>query len=658
MQELVSLKSLGAVSPGLLWSRDRDLPSRTFSRVALVSMPWGSIRKPALAVPILKGCAQRAGFPTTVYSLTIPFAEMLGIDQYEALSDRPLFPEWFFSQQVLGPGGSGEIANGWEQLKSNPAASKFREGLLLGVGGSESLLNKIALEYVPQFLADCVRKIPWGMFGAIGFTATFAQTFASVALAKRIKDLHPNIHVIFGGANVEGEMGVEFLNAFPWVDHVVHGEGEVVFPELLTSLAEGNKRKVVSVSSRAGETVLRGDADHPPFVDLNQAPVPDYSDFVATLRQSALSGSVALQLSFESSRGCWWGQKHHCTFCGLNMNGMSFRKKEPQRVLDEILELTSSNNCLNLAATDNILPLEYLQKLMPRLAEADLDLNLFYETKANLTRAQLELLANAGVRRIQPGIESFTTKLLSHMQKGITAIQNIQFIRWCRELSITANYNLLCGFPGESPEDYASYPKLFRSLQHLEPPSYVIPVVYQRFSPYDFKREQYNLELEADAAYAFLYPQHRVSLDRIAYYFQERGGKVPDLSYVSPVFSGVRQWQATWKDVMFFYSKGPGYIILHDNRRLSEDAPQDNSNLTRHSTIPEPGASIYLFCDQHRSLSAICKMVNEKFARRYSAKLVERLLEKLVGRQFMFEEGGKFLALAVRTTAREASRLS
>lgn len=649
MQQHVNLITLSPTSPALFSSASEIGTGQIFSRVALVSMPWGSIRKPALAIPILKGCAQRAGFTTDVHLLTLRFAELIGIEAYEALADRPFYPEWFFSQHLFGREGSGEIQNAWDQMKADPAAQSFRDGVLRSVNGSEELLNRIALEHVPRFISDCIREIPWGRFGAIGFTTTFAQSFSSVLLAKHIKELYPDTAIIFGGANVDGEMGVEFLNAFPWVDHVVHGEGEVVFPQLLRSLASGRKERIASVSSRVGSTILPGDTDQPPFVDLNQAPVPDYSDYMDALEKSSFRRNVAVSLFFESSRGCWWGAKHHCTFCGLNAMGMAYRKKNSQKVFEEILEITSSTKCLNLFATDNILPLEYFHELMPRLAEADIDINMFYEVKANLTRTQMQLLADAGVRTIQPGIESFSTNLLTHMQKGITAIQNIQFVKWCRELGISAAYNILFGFPGERPEDYATYPQLFRSLHHLQPPINMGPVIFERFSPYHFDHKRFGLDLEADASYAYVYPKERVALDRIAYFFQERGGNQASREYIAPVLAAYEEWKKSWKDTVFSYKKGPGYVVLQDNRHLGSEEQCENPMHHRSTTISEPGASIYLFCDQNRSLPAICKMIREKFGTRYPERLIELILNDFVKRQLMFLEDNRYLALAVRS---------
>ena len=646
----MNLVTINPPANALLLSAPQPATDRLFSRVALVSMPWGSIRKPALAIPILKKCAQSAGFTTSVHLLTIRFAELVGIEVYEGLADRPFYPEWFFSQALFGLRGSGEIPNSWEQLTSDPSSQAFREGLLQCVGGSEDLLLRIALELVPRFIDDCIRDIPWGSYGAVGFTTTFAQSFSSVALAKRIKELHPETAIIFGGANVDGEMGVEFLNAFPWVDHVVHGEGEVSFPQLLRSLATGERGKVESVSSRVGSSIVRGDSDRPPFFDLNQSPIPDYSDYLDAIEKSSFRSGVMVSLFFESSRGCWWGAKHHCTFCGLNATGMSYRKKDALKVFEEIIEISSTTKCLNLFASDNILPLEYFRELMPKLAEADLDFKMFYEVKANLSREQIQLLAGAGVKTIQPGIESFSSNLLASMRKGITAIQNIQFLKWCKELHIFATYNILFGFPGEQAEDYAQYPQIFQSLEHLQPPNHVGPVIFERFSPFHFDRERFGLDLKANSSYAYLFPETRVSLDRLAYYFQDRKSNpnaAPD--YLPPVLTAFEAWKKNWKDTMFTYQKGPGFVVLSDNRRLGCEELRDRSPMHHKNTVvQEPGASIYLFCDQSHSLTAICNMIREKFGRRYSDKLIEAILNDLVKRRYMFQEDQRYLSLALR----------
>ena len=192
---------------------------------------------------------------------------------------------------------------------------------------------------------------------------------------------------------------------------------------------------------------MRSDA----IFDMNGLPYPEFDGFFADLGASALAGSFEPHLVFETSRGCWWGAKHHCTFCGLNGDTMAFRAKEPERAFEEIKHLSERYHVEEAR----------LRRQHPRHALSSTrcfrgwrlngyELEIFYEVKANLRHAQLEKMRNAGVNQIQPGIESFSDQVLRLMDKGCTGFQNIQLLRWCEELDIEVAWNFLAGFPGES----------------------------------------------------------------------------------------------------------------------------------------------------------------------------------------------------------------
>src|SRR5437870_11072600 len=95
---------------------------------------------------------------------------------------------------------------------------------------SQSYLEELKLQGAPQYLTRMLTEIDWGQYKIVGFTSTFDQNVASLTMAKLIKDLYPSIAIVFGGANYDGEMGLEHLRAWPWIDFVVVGEGEVPFP--------------------------------------------------------------------------------------------------------------------------------------------------------------------------------------------------------------------------------------------------------------------------------------------------------------------------------------------------------------------------------------------------------------------------------------------
>jgi len=101
---------------------------------------------------------------------------------------------------------------------------------------------------------------------------------------------------------------------------------------------------------------------------------------------------------------------------------MAFRSKSPRRVVQELGALTSRYRVLRVEAVDNIMDMRYLTSVCTALRDSHWDLKLFFEVKANVSRAQLRALKEAGVTCIQPGLESLSNHVLSLMRKGTTML--------------------------------------------------------------------------------------------------------------------------------------------------------------------------------------------------------------------------------------------
>jgi radical SAM superfamily enzyme YgiQ (UPF0313 family) len=146
----------------------------------------------------------------------------------------------------------------------------------------------------------------------------FKQHVASLALARRIKRARPDIAILFGGANCEGAMGRECARRFNFVDAVVSGEGERVFAPIVEALLAGQPIPALpGVYTRRTALLPSAAGDNTPLVEaMDELPYPDYADFFAQWERARFLAAYTPRLMFETSRGCWWGAKHHCTFCG------------------------------------------------------------------------------------------------------------------------------------------------------------------------------------------------------------------------------------------------------------------------------------------------------------------------------------------------------
>ena len=625
-------------------------------RVALVCMPWGSIQKPSLAMGILKRLITDAGFTPELHYLNFALASQIGLKAYEDIASGAFFhQEWFFSQHLFGAAGTGEMQNRWEEMLADKEAAAALGRLTGNSAHKDEFFRTLAEKQVPQFLDSAFQHVDWRRYKIVGFTTTFAQSLASLAIAKRIKAAHPEIVIVFGGANVDAEMGNEFVRAFPWVDHAVHGEAEYTFPQLLSAISRGDRTiRIPGISSRNGGDVFDGHLQAGAPVNIEHSPAPDYTDYMTAIHANGFKGSFKLQLFFEGSRGCWWGEKHHCTFCGLNGDTMRFRQKAPDRVLSEILALSRDYSCLSLSATDNILSNQSWNTFLPQLASLELDIGLFYEVKANLSYEQLSALRSAGVREIQPGIESFSTRILGLMNKGVTGIQNIQLLKWCYELGIRPVWNILYGFPGEIDDDYRGMPDVIRSISHLCPPSDVPQVMYERFSPYHYDSKNFGINLCPAQEYNYIFPRQRVAFNRIAYFFEDsdRQRSQQARERIVATYAEVVQWKQSWEtqNRYLFYEKGPDFLLLYDNRPLTGNGSQE-ARLLR---LGAPLADVYSFCHKIRSRRTIFEKfgdgTDDSTPRNQS---LGKALHALVQQQLLHVEGERYLALAVRKKSRQ-----
>jgi ribosomal peptide maturation radical SAM protein 1 len=606
------------------------------TRVLLVNMPFAALDTPSLALGLFKSRLRQDGIPCDVQNLNFTFAEIIGQDNYDFMLrlSAILGGEQLFARAVFG-----------DALP--PDEEYYREALATKSATSETIARLEQIRSaVPTFLQYCLDTTPWQTYDIIGFTSLFEQNLASLAMARLIKERYPEKIIVFGGANCEDIMGLTLHQCFPFVDFVCAGEADDSFPELVKRLKYHHPVKGLPglVYRENGKSIYAGPARV--IEDLDVLPVPDYDDYFERLRVSPLRDGVAPSILIESARGCWWGEKSHCTFCGLNGLTMAFRAKTVDRTIEEISGLLNRYRARIVRFVDNILAPSYFRDLLPEIARQGLKADYICEVKSNLKKNQIKVLAEAGVT-VQAGIENLSTHVLDLMAKGSNALMNIQTLKWCKQYGVMSDWNLLYGFPGEVPEDYEKNLDLVKMITHLHPPAGCGPIRLDRFSP-NFNRaeEKGIINVRPFKFYKYCYAFDDETLFDLIYYFDfdykeeiDNGGYVPALE----------QTVIRWKNVRdtLTVERLNGAMVIRDSRPVA--------------TYPElsvtgMAARIYEYCDKAQTLARIVEVMKESSEEGVTEEQVSRILDEFINRKLMVQEGNRFLSLAVMTYTTEFER--
>ncbi len=621
----------------------------TQPEVVFVCMPFGPLL-PSIGVGLLKASLKSLNISTKACYFTLRFAQQIGISIYNEttsgeVSVCDLVGEWLFSAALFDRDPT-DVENFVEDvLRGREPAHRGAYPNIKPV--SETFIQNILhiRSLVEPFLDQCLAEVLSYQPRIVCFTSTFHQHVAALALAKKIKAVSPDIFIEFGGANCQGIMGIETLRQFPFVDAVISGEGDRIFPELIRRVLD--QQSIADIPGVYTRDTIESantlqDLNAPILHDINALPLPDYDDYFAEWEavRPHLTENYQPRLLLETSRGCWWGEKNHCTFCGLNGTEMTYRSKSAERAISEITSLIERYPGYPISVVDNILDMKYFKSMIPELASRQLDLELFYEVKSNLHKEQIRQLREAGITMIQPGIESFSSHTLELMRKGVKGLQNIQLLKWCKELGVTPFWNLIWGFPGERIEDYSRMTKLIPFLTHLRPPKWAGAIRIDRFSPHFDRPTEFGFDRVIPfPAYHHVYPLPPESVANLAYFFtftyQQPRSVEEDRNLVR---EQVTIWEEVYQTSVLFSVNREADLQIWDLR------PAARQLLL---TLTDPLKALYLACDRIRSLNFLQQLAQEKLNRPVSSAEVEEMLQPLLARGLMVEEDHAYLSLAI-----------
>jgi ribosomal peptide maturation radical SAM protein 1 len=632
---------MGGLPPGGRPSGRRSRPGRM--RVLLVDMPFASTRGPALGLSMLKAVLERSGDDCDVTYPNVSFAIMLGLERYERIAQglpyTSLAGEWVFSDCLYYEG-------------HRPPAG-YVDDVLIAQWALDDADRNLVLEaraLAPRFLDECLAAIPWGDYDVLGFTSTCAQNLAALSLARRVKERHPRLAVVFGGSNWDEGMGAELHRRFPFVDFACSGEAEDSLPMLVRHLRApqgSDLSEIPGLLYRRRGTSVKG-RPAAPVLDLDRLPYPDHDDYLAVLRGNRLGRVIRPTVLMETCRGCWWAARRPCRFCASPGCRRPYREKSPERILREVRALAPYGSGGSIELVDDVPPPAFFDEVLPRLVEDGLAARLFCEVRPEAAHEHIRLLGCLDAT-VQPGIESLDDHVLRLIHKGSRALENIRLLLWCRTYGVHAFWNLIYGFPGETEADYRRMQRLLPAIRFLEPPGTCTPLRLDRFSQYAEHATEFGLrDVRPLLAYRYLYPFPTASLRRIAYSFEYTQARDAELTAaVAQVQQQVAEWRSdpeTGAPRLCRDPKDSCYIV---------DTRADATAALRRLDPLE--ACVYSAAADIRSRRQLLAAASAAFPDRDDVPAkVDTALRSFVAERLMLEDGDRYLSLALPADGEDA----
>lgn len=258
-------------------------------------------------------------------------------------------------------------------------------------------------------------------------------------------------------------------------DFIVIGEGEETMFELCSAIRNSASfESIKGIQWKKNDTIvineereLLKDIDALPFPNRKKVNLQKYFD---TWKSAHGESSV----SVSTMRGC----PYTCKWCSRAVYGMSYRRRSPSLVADEIEWLQKNYTFDSIWFVDDVFTInpKWMREFAAVIAERKLQVRYEIISRADrLNEEMLVLLLATGCFRIWIGAESGSQKIIDAMDRRVDVNKVREMIRRTRELGMEAGTFIMLGYPGETEED------IYETVNHLiesNPHHFTITLAY------------------------------------------------------------------------------------------------------------------------------------------------------------------------------------
>lgn len=277
-------------------------------------------------------------------------------------------------------------------------------------------------------------------------------------LAQKIKEINPNVFIVFGGPEPPITNPNIFLDIIPFCDVVVRGEGEYIFTSLLEKYIKNEDYSNDSglLINLNGECKNTGAGER--INELDSVPSP----YLSGVFDKILPLEKEWNAVIETNRGC----PYKCTFCDWgSLTYSKVKKFNLTRVFHEIQWMSENKiGYMDVADANFGIFIERDNMIVDKLIEVQTNNGYPYRTGWSWAKNQQSEVVGIAKKLIKSGhfnngltislqsMDENTLKTIKRSNMGINKINEI--FAECRKDGVPLNVELILGLPGESLQSW------------------------------------------------------------------------------------------------------------------------------------------------------------------------------------------------------------
>ncbi|MDD5472787.1 MAG: radical SAM protein [Candidatus Methanoperedens sp.] len=351
-----------------------------------------------------------------------------------------------------------------------------------------SPINNNTMMHIGASVKETQRRIKSYSPDIVGISSLFyTQSQCAYKVADITKEVDNDISVVMGGGHPSA-FPIQTLKECGSIDFVVHGEGELIFKNLINNIS--TPEKVLGIAYKKNGRYFQNEPQ-PPIDMLDEIPFPSrdlvpYKNYAKTaaiqfrygaLREAArclvnipiidqayyrLYNAILHRLhkrirlpagSIISSRGC----PLNCYFCAIhNVWGKKYRMRSAENVLEEITLLHEKYHMNHISIQDDNFTVSKKRTIdiCKGILEHGLDITLNTPSGVylpSLDKEVLEWMKKAGFYELYFGIESGNQNTLDKIiNKRLDLDKVREVVSVCKEVGIKTGGFFVLGIPGET----------------------------------------------------------------------------------------------------------------------------------------------------------------------------------------------------------------